>query len=559
MTTTINPSVTGADAPADDPEPTLELVLDGHSLTIPQVATAARHTGELRVSLATTAVARMERSRALKQRLIEAGQPIYGVTTGFGDSCIRQISPEKAADLQRHLIRYHLNGSGPLAPRDVVRAAMLIRANCLVRGYSGVRTEVVELLLACLEGDILPLIPQRGSVGASGDLVPLCYLASMLIGNGDVDHRGRRTTAAAALAECGLTPLRLEAKEALGLINGTSFMAGFAVLAAADARELALVADIGTAMASEALLGNRGHFDRFIHAQKPHPGQRASAAAIDALLEGSELSMHQSQILEAIESLGERTYLELGHRIQDKYSIRCAPHVTGMLRDTLRWVEEWLTVEINSCTDNPLFDIDGDVVHNGGNFYGGHVAQAMDALKIAVANLADLLDRQVELLVDEKFNNGLTPNLIPRIEPGSYEEGLHHGYKGMQIACSALTAEALKNAAPASVFSRSTEAHNQDKVSMGTIAARDACSVVELVQNVAAIHLHAVCQALDLRGADRAAPRTLAAYQVIRDRAPFVDGDRRLDGEVADIVGLIQQGAVGRAVSGLDSLVDAGA
>lgn len=523
------------------------LLVGTDTLTITETAHLARRSGAATAGLHEGAVARMRDSVALKYRLIASRQPIYGVTTGFGDSCIRQISPDKVTELQRNLVSYHLNGSGPTATPDVVRATMLVRANCLARGYSSVRPEVVRLLLDCLNADVLPVIPERGSVGASGDLVPLCYLANMLTGAGEAHFRGALVPAERALAEAGLRPVVLEAKEALALINGTSFMSGFAVLATADATELAAVADICTAMAAEVLLGNRGHFDAVIHAQKPHPGQLRSAARIRALLAGSGLARDHSQVLAANPELGEQGYLQLTHPIQDRYSIRCAPHVTGVLLDTLDWVRPWLQTEINSTNDNPLFDVDSQNVYNGGNFYGGHIGQAMDGLKVAVASVGDLLDRQLALVVDEKFNRGLTPNLIARVADDDHRAGLHHGFKGMQLACSALTAEALKLATPATTFSRSTEAHNQDKVSMGTIAARDARTVVELMQNIAAIHLTALCQAAELRGVDRLGRGTAAAFQMVRQRVGFVDADRRMDADIAAVVELIRSGELRRA------------
>jgi histidine ammonia-lyase len=347
------------------------------------------------------------------------------------------------------------------------------------------------------------------------------------------------------LGELGLEPLELEAKEGLALTNGTSFMSAFAALAVWDAEELALVSDLCTALASEALLGNRGHFNAFIHEQKPHPGQVESARVIRNLLEESELALDSEEIF-AGDGLGDKEFLELERQVQDKYSIRCAPHVNGALRDTLEWVRRWVEVEINASDDNPLFDATSGRVQSGGNFYGSHITQAMDSLKIAVANLCDLMDRQLELVVDEKFNAGLTPNLIPFFDEDSPEAGLHHGFKGMQLCCSAMTAEALKLSNPASVFSRSTEAHNQDKVSMGSIAARDARSIIELAQNVAAIHLLAVCQALDLRGAQKASPKTRTVHELVRSRVPFLDGDRRMDTDIKEIVDLIRSGELSK-------------
>jgi histidine ammonia-lyase/phenylalanine ammonia-lyase len=324
-------------------------------------------------------------------------------------------------------------------------------------------------------------------------------------------------------------------------------MSAFAALAVRDAGELALVSDVCTAMASEALLGNRGHFNAFIFENKPHPGQAESARLIRGLLAESGLALDSEEILVG-DGLGGKDFLELERQVQDKYSVRCAPHVNGALRDTLEWVRRWVEVEINSSDDNPLFDAEGGRAQSGGNFYGGHMAQAMDSLKVALANLCDLMDRQLELVVDEKFNAGLTPNLVPFFDEDSPEAGLHHGFKGMQLCASAMTAEALKLSAPASVFSRSTEAHNQDKVSMGAIAARDARSIVELAQNVAAIHLIAVCQALDLRGVEKASPKTRAVHRLVRERVPFLDGDRRMDRDIKEAVGLIRSGDLTRSV-----------
>ena len=524
----------------------LRLDLDGRSLTIADAVHLARR-GRY-CALAAEAADRVERTRALKQDLIAREIPIYGVTTGFGDSAHRQISAAKAARLQQNLLRVLGCGTGPIASPEVTRATMLMRANCLAKGNSGVRLELIERLLFFLNHDILPLIPERGSCGASGDLVPLSYVGSALAGEAEVLHHGERKESGDVLRALGLEPIELEAKEGLALTNGTSFMSAFAVLAVWDARELAFVADLCTAMASEALLGNRGHFNAFLFEAKPHPGQMESARIIRDLLAASGLCV-DGEGLFARDGLRGRGFRQLERHVQDKYSIRCAPQVIGALRDTLEWVTRWVEIEINSSDDNPLFDPGGGRVHSGGNFYGGHITQAMDALKIALANVCDLMDRQLELVVDEKFNAGLTPNLIPVFDEHGPEAGLHHGFKGMQLCCSAMAAEALKLCNPASIHSRSTEAHNQDKVSMGSIAARDARSIVELAQNIAAIHLIAVCQALELRGVRNASPGTRATHELVRARVPFLDGDRRMDVDIAEIVELIRSGELSRIVS----------
>ncbi|WP_329110616.1 aromatic amino acid ammonia-lyase [Micromonospora sp. NBC_01699] len=527
------------------------LRLDGHSLRIADVVRIARSTvDDSTVELDPAAAVVMDSTVRRKDDLVAQDLPVYGLTTGFGDSCTRQVAATRAVALQRHLILYHLNGVGPQTPADVARATVLIRANCLSRGPSAVRPELVRALLHLLDRQITPVIPERGSLGASGDLVPLSYLAAALLGEGEVEHRGVRRPAREALALEGLTPVELAAKEGLALINGTSFGAAFATVAASDAAELAWVADLATALTCEVLLGNTSHFAEFIHASKGHPGQCRSAATIRELLAGSVLTTTYAEILARRDRLDGRDHLILEQRIQDKYSVRCAPHVNGVLRDTLDWVGPWLEREINSSNDNPLFDPATGELHHGGNFYAGHVGQAADALKVAVANLADLLDRQLALVVDEKFNAGLPANLVDPTLADRGEANLHHGFKGMQIACSSVTAEALKLAAPATVFSRSTEAHNQDKVSMATTAAREARTVVELTQQVAAIHLLALAQALDLRGAHDAGPAVRRAHALIRERVPFLDRDRRMDHDIHAVVDLIRTGALRAAVTG---------
>ena len=519
---------------------TERLALDGQSLTIEDVVGFARRGGT--AALSPEAAERVKASRALRRELVEREIPIYGVTTGFGDSANRQVAPERAPQLQRSVVLHLGAGTGPIAAPEVTRATMLLRANCLAKGNSGVRAELIERLLLLLNNDALPLIPERGSCGASGDLVPLSYIASLIVGEQvDVALGDRVLDSREALAELELEPLELEAKEGLGLVNGTSFMSAFASFAVHDAERLALTSDLLTALASEALLGNRGHFNAFLFEAKPHPGQAASAEIIREILAESELAL-DSEAIFAGQSLNGESFIQLDRQVQDRYSIRCAPHVNGALRDTLEWLSRWVEIEINSSDDNPLFDVQGGRAQSGGNFYGGYIAQGMDALKIALANLCDLMDRQLELLVDEKFNAGLPPNLIPRFESDDPQVGLHHGFKGMQLSCSSMTAEAMHLSAPASIHSRSTEAHNQDKVSMGTIAARDARSIVELAESIAAIHLIASCQALELRGVERASSTARAIHELVRTRIDFLHRDRRLDRDIQAAVALIRSG-----------------
>ena len=496
--------------------------LDGHTLSARRAGVLARRNGPLHLDPA--ARRRMERSVELRDDLLDRGDPVYGMTTGFGDSVRRRVAPEHAADLQRNLILGHLCGAGAPAPASVVRASMLSRANCLARGLSGVRPAVVEHLLAMLEADLTPVVPSRGSLGASGDLVPLAYIAAALLGEGEIDDGTQRIPARSALTGAGLSPLVLQPREGLALVNGTSFATGYAVTALEAADTLAETAAAATALAVLALDANADHFDERLHRQKPHHGQQRAAEAIRATLGGASPSSDRGPL-------------------QEPYSLRCAPQVIGVLFDTLDWAQTWIDDELNSSTDNPLLDPDESVALHGGNFYAGHVGQAMEAVKLAVANVADLLDRQVQLLVDEKFNRGLSPNLTGAEPDPAAGAAVHHGFKAAQIACSAVTAEALQAAAPAMVFSRSSEAHNQDKISMGTTAARQATEVIDSATRVLAIHLIAACQALDLRGRDLGAAAA-GPHRAVRELVAPLAGDRRLDHDTDAVTDLVRRRAL---------------
>jgi histidine ammonia-lyase len=459
-------------------------------------------------------------AEAVEARLAR-GETIYGVTTGFGDSCETDVHPELALELPVNLLRFHGCGTGRTLGEEEAAAVVAVRLATLARGHSGVREALVERLCALLAHRILPVVPEEGSVGASGDLTPLSYVAALLVGEREALVDGRVVPAAEALAGADLAPLVLRPKESLAVMNGTSVMTALGVLAFDRARRLARAAATATAMASDVLRGEPGHFDARIFEAKPHPGQTLAARWIREHLDHDPARGPS------------------GVRVQDRYSIRCAPHVLGVLLDVLPWTRRWLEIELNGANDNPLVDPDtGDVLH-GGNFYGGHVAHAMDGLKLAVANVADLLDRQLALLCNPATSHGLPANLVLRTGP---DRVAHHGFKAMQISASALTAEALKLTMPASAFSRSTENHNQDKVSMGTIAARDALRVSELAERVAAIALLACAQAVDVRGPAACRARTRAAHAEIRARAAVNAFDRRMDGDVEAIAALVREG-----------------
>lgn len=523
--------------------------IDGESLTLEDVMAVARDEARAQLSEAPSVRERIEEGWRLNHDLMREGVPIYGVTTGVGDSVGHQIAHDRAALMQKYLIRLNGCGTGPTLPVDYARAVVLVRANCLAKGYSAVRPILVERLLDLLNHDYVPVIPEQGSVGASGDLIPGSYAGAALMGERKVTHAGKVMPAARAWKALGKEPLELDAKEGLALVNGTHLMAGIAALAVLDAERVARVADVCTAMLCEALTGIVSAFHPFIDAVKPHAGSRRSAAFIRALLETSQLVRPYDQTIEELGQIGTQGYRELPIKIQDNYSLRCAPQCIGALYDTLDWARQWITIEINSANDNPLYNLENRQVYSGGNFAGFHVALAMDTLKTAVASVADLLDRQFALMVDEKFNNGLTPNLIARLPDDHPERGIFHGFKTMQLAISALTAEALHTCMPMTAFSRSTECHNQDKVSMGSIAARQARDVIEIAERCCAIHLLAACQAADLRGADQLG-RTRVIYERIRAVSPFVERDRELEPDIYAVAEMIHSGALLEGVSG---------
>lgn len=461
---------------------------------------------------------RIDASAAMVERGLREGTVVYGVTTGYGASASFQVTPDVAASMPLNLIRYHGCGTGQALAPEQSAAVVAVRAVSLSRGYSGVRLALLERLCDLLEHRILPVIPEEGSVGASGDLTPLSYLGALLVGEREAWVDGRVVPAADALAQAGLAPLELRPKEGLAIVNGTTVMAALGCLAWERAARLAHLACVLTAMASDVLLGPTGHYDDRIFELKPHPGQRDAATLIR-------------------ERLPQRS--QPPARLQDPYSLRCAPHVIGVLLDALPFTRQLLETEVNGVSDNPLLDPETGAVLHGGNFYGGHACLATDTLKNVVANLADLLDRQLALLSNPHTNAGLPANLVARTGPDRFT---HHGFKGMEITASALTAEALKLAAPASVFSRSTESHNQDKVSMGTISAREALRICDLAEKVAVIHLLALCQAVDLRGPTECGEATRASWGKVREQVPVNDGDRRMDLDIQTVLSLHRRG-----------------
>jgi len=462
--------------------------------------------------------ARLAEEHAVVGRALERGEAVYGVSTGVGASVVNSIDEPHRADFVRNLFRMLGTGVGQSLPELESAAVLAARIVSLASGRSGVRALVLDRLCELLEARCLPRIPELGSVGASGDLAPLSYIAGMAAGEGRVRLRGRVIDAAEAHEYLGLVPLEFEPKETLSLVNGTSFMTGLGAVAWERAAQLARLSCAITAMASEATRGNPRHFDARIAQWKPHRGQIRAAKWIREHLEYSP----------------ERPAPPPA-RLQDRYSIRCAPNVIGVLLEACELARDVLEIELNGANDNPLVDFEtGEILH-GANFYGGHLSFALDALKSAVASVADLLDRQVALLCRPETSEGLPAELIAYDGDGRHA---HHGFKGMQVTASALAAEALKLTMPAASFSRSTESHNQDKVSMGSIAARDALRILDRTEAVAAIALLAVCQCVDLRGEARSAA-TKRLHEAVRKHVPVLQADRRQDADIARIVELV--------------------
>ncbi|ADI30457.1 HAL/PAL/TAL family ammonia-lyase [Methylotenera versatilis] len=454
-------------------------------------------------------------------QIVSEGTPVYGINTGYGDSCNVVIPEHLVFKLPRNLYTYHGCGLGQFLSNSQVRAVMVVRLASLCKGFSGIRPLLLRQIIAFLNEGIAPLIPSEGSVGASGDLTPLSYLAAALCGEREVIYKHQRMDAQYALRLSCLAPLQLQPKEALALMNGTSVMTALACEAYTRANYLKELTTRITSMASYALDGNANHFDAFLFTLKPHSGQENIASWI-----------REDLVLPEKSNSG---------RIQDRYSIRCAPHIIGVLADALPWIKSHIENEINSVNDNPVIDGENQKVMHGGHFYGGHIAFAMDSLKNLIANLADMMDRQMALLVDTRYNNGLPANLSADSGP---DAAVSHGLKALQISVSAWTAEALKLTMPASVFSRSTECHNQDKVSMGTIASRDCLRILQLTEQVAAGMLVAVYQGVSLRlQMPQHAPLHPRLHMMIDDLSKIlvlVFEDRALQSELEDLLNAIR-------------------
>ncbi len=487
--------------------------IDGNSLTLAEVVRVARQRETVEIS--PTGQQQLAASRAIVDKLLDSAKPVYGISTGFGNLSQIWISPEEREALQRNLILSHAAGVGDYLPEDVVRAAMLMRANSLVKGYSGIRPATVERLLELLNRGVYPAVPSKGSVGASGDLSPLSHIALVLMGEGKAFVAGKLVTGAQALAAAGLSPIAFAAKEGLALINGTQIMTAVGALVVHDAALLMKAADIAAAMSLEALRGTRTAYDERISRIRPHTGQLATSGNLLKLTD-------DSRIMESHEHCD---------KVQDAYSLRCVPQVHGASKDAVRRALETIEIEMNSATDNPLIFPDTGEVISGGNFHGQPVALVMDYLKTALAEIGSIAERRVNRMLDAHLSD-LPPFLT------AYP-GVDSGLMITQYTAAALVSENKVLAHPACVDSIPTSANQEDHVSMGTIAARQSREILENVRHVIAIEMLVAAQGLDFLQPLEPGVGVRAAYQAIRAEVPHLEEDRVPAEDIATVYRLL--------------------
>jgi histidine ammonia-lyase len=479
-----------------------EIELGGNTLPIPSLVSVCRDRAPVR--LAEDARGPIARSRQLIERWVEEGRVIYGVTTGFGALAEVRIDSADARQLQENILMSHAAGVGPPLAEEIVRGTMALRVHDLAKGYAGIRAETLEAMIALLNAGVTPVVPEKGSVGASGDLAPMAHLALVLLGMGEAFYDGERLSGREALAEAEIAPIHLEAGEGLALINGTQVMTAVGALAVHDAGLLMKTADVAGALSLEVLMGTNTEFDPRIHALRPHRGQAETAENMDRITRGSEIiSSHK----------------DCG-RVQDAYTLRCSPQIHGASRDALRHARSVVETEIDSSTTNPLIFADTEQVLSGGNFHGQPVALAMDYLCMALAEVANVSERRIERLVNPQLS-GLPAFLVE-------DSGLNSGFMIAQYTAAALVSENKVLSHPACVDSIPTSAGKEDHVSMGLHSALKARRILENVQNVIAIELLCGCQAKDLLTVGPAGPGTEAAYRTIREAVPRLDRDRVL-------------------------------
>ncbi|MGH9336863.1 MAG: histidine ammonia-lyase, partial [Vicinamibacteria bacterium] len=476
------------------------VVLTGKSLTLEEIESVSE--GGASVSLSREARERVEASRTVVEEILRGDGVVYGINTGFGNFRNVVIPRERLEELQVNLVRSHSAGVGNPFPEPIVRSILLLRANALASGYSGIDPGTLDALLAMLNAGIHPIVPEKGSVGASGDLAPLAHVALALIGEGDSVYRGERLPSAEALGRAGLQPARLHPKDGLALINGTQVIGALLAHALLEARRLVRSADVVGALTLDSLLGTDVAFDPRIHEARPHPGQASSARNLRRLLEGSAL----------------RKSHEKCDRVQDSYSLRCMPQVHGAVRDALDYAERVLRIEINSATDNPMIFIESKEVLSGGNFHGQPVALAADFLTIALAELGAISERRTERMVNPQLSE--LPAFLVK------EGGLNSGFMILQVTAAALASENKALSHPASVDSIPTSANQEDHVSMGVTAARKSREVASNLAHILGIELLAAAQALEFRRPLTTSEALEAVHARVRERVPPYEHDR---------------------------------
>ena len=492
--------------------------LNGQVLTLAEIASVAL--GDEAVQISAAARPRILASRKVIENIIARDEPVYGVSTGFGKLSDVRIPRDALGKLQLNLVRSHACGIGNPLSEPEVRAMMLLRANVLALGFSGIRLEIIEALCELLNRRVCPVIPEKGSVGASGDLAPLAHLALALIGEGDAFFERERLESREALRRAGLKPRQLEAKEGLALLNGTQAMHAVGGLALLRAKRVAHVGDVSGAMSLEALKGTPAAFDQRLQNARPHPGQKEAAEHLLSILEGSEIR---------------KSHLEDDLRVQDAYSLRCMPQVHGAVRGALAHCEDVLLIESASATDNPLvFSESGDVI-SGGNFHGAPLALALDYAAIALTTLMSISERRIDRLNNPDKNEGL-PAFLAR------EPGLQSGFMIAHVAAASLLNEARVLAHPASVDNITTSGGKEDHVSMGMTSALKLRSIVELAENLVAIELLAAAEGLEHRRPLKAGVGVERAFAALRKMAPPLTQDRALSGDIARVAEAIRRG-----------------
>lgn len=485
--------------------------IDGKSLTLEELIKVTRY--NYKVALYDGAKKRVMKSREIVDKIVEEHKVVYGITTGFGKFSNVIISSEDSKTLQRNLILSHACGAGKNLPTEAVRATILLRANALAKGFSGIRLETLEALIEMLNKGVHPIIPEKGSLGASGDLAPLAHMVLPMIGEGSAEYMGKVMVGSEAMKLAGIAIVELVAKEGLALINGTQVMTAVGALAIYDSIQMIKISDIASALTIEALRGIRDAFDPRTHIIRPHKGQITTANNIMNLIEGSTFVTSQGEL-----------------RVQDAYSLRCVPQVHGASKDAVRYIEEKVIIEMNSVTDNPTILENGEVI-SGGNFHGQPMALSFDFLGIALAELANISERRLERLVNNQLND--LPAFLVK------NGGLNSGFMITQYAAASLVSENKILAHPASVDSIPSSGNQEDHVSMGTIAARKSREILENTKRVLATELMAACQAIDFREGLSLGKGTLNAYRKIRGIVDFIRADKIMYDDLEAITDLI--------------------